>query len=200
MDQERKEPPKLVIFPWPDLFKRAQPIGKFGEELLKLEATLIEAMRYYEGVGLAACQLLGAGQWQIFVMVDLEDLTKTITIVNPKIKEEGPWIKSPEGCLSLPGVTGSVMRHEWIRLQYMDTKGNVYDRTFSGFQARVVQHEWSHLLGGTIYERMDTETRKANASNLALLVGPYYDCKWLPRHFRRLARNQTHKAHRKTYG
>jgi peptide deformylase len=56
--------------------------------------------------------------------------------------EEG-W----EGCLSVPGLRGNVMRFRKIRYQGMDEWGQLIDRTVDGFHARVVQHECDHLHG-----------------------------------------------------
>jgi peptide deformylase len=56
--------------------------------------------------------------------------------------EEG-W----EGCLSVPGMRGSVARFRKIRYQGFDELGQAIDRTVDGFHARVVQHECDHLHG-----------------------------------------------------
>jgi peptide deformylase len=56
--------------------------------------------------------------------------------------EEG-W----EGCLSVPGLRGSVPRFKRIRYQGFDEYGQAIDRTVDGFHARVVQHECDHLHG-----------------------------------------------------
>jgi peptide deformylase len=52
-----------------------------------------------------------------------------------------------EGCLSVPGLRGSVLRYSHIRYQGFDQFGDPIDRTASGFHARVVQHECDHLFG-----------------------------------------------------
>jgi peptide deformylase len=52
-----------------------------------------------------------------------------------------------EGCLSVPGLSGSVPRYNNIRYQGFDPFGTVIDRVVTGFHARVVQHECDHLNG-----------------------------------------------------
>ena len=52
-----------------------------------------------------------------------------------------------EGCLSVPGLRGSVSRFQRIRYQGFDELGQPIDRVVDGFHARVVQHECDHLVG-----------------------------------------------------
>jgi peptide deformylase len=69
-------------------------------------------------------------------------------LINPELtplskEEEEAW----EGCLSVPGMRGAVPR--WTNLKYagFDEQGKRFERTVSGFHARVVQHECDHLDG-----------------------------------------------------
>jgi peptide deformylase len=64
-----------------------------------------------------------------------------------------------EGCLSVPGLRGSVRRFKKIRYQGLDEFGAVIDRTVDGFHARVVQHECDHLHGILYPMRMKDFTR-----------------------------------------
>lgn len=61
----------------------------------------------------------------------------------------GPDADDPilEGCLSIPGIYGSVPRYEWVTLQYINEFFEEKTDTFSGFFARVIQHEYDHLNG-----------------------------------------------------
>lgn len=52
-----------------------------------------------------------------------------------------------EGCLSVPGMLGQVLRYTDVEYQYTDLEGNICVRKASGFHARVVQHELDHLDG-----------------------------------------------------
>jgi peptide deformylase len=74
-----------------------------------------------------------------------------MVLVNPLITPLGSETEEDwEGCLSLPGLTGRVLRPRRIRYQGITPEGTAIDRTVSGFHARVVQHECDHL-DGTLY-------------------------------------------------
>ena len=101
------------------------------------------------GVGLAAPQVHVSLQLVIFeTLSDDRKETKLITLVNPKIdvltKETSiDW----EGCLSVPGLRGQVVRPNKIKYSGLDLKGNKIETIVEGFDARVVQHECDHLFG-----------------------------------------------------
>ena len=52
-----------------------------------------------------------------------------------------------EGCLSVPGVSETVVRPEYIKVKYLDENFNEHVEEFDGFRARVIQHEHDHLEG-----------------------------------------------------
>ncbi len=52
-----------------------------------------------------------------------------------------------EGCLSVPGMRGVVPRFARLRYQGFDEYGKPIERSVAGFHARVVQHEYDHLIG-----------------------------------------------------
>ena len=109
----------------PRLLELAQPVAKFDTpELHALLADMEDTMLALNGAGLAAPQI-GVG----------------LTPLGDEV-EEG-W----EGCLSVPGMRGVVPRYTRLRYQGYDPFGNTIDRSVGGFHARVVQHEFDHLIG-----------------------------------------------------
>ena len=117
----------------------------------KLVADMFETMRAANGVGLAAPQI-GVGlnifvaDLTIYADEDpaLADFRKVF--INPEIyysSEESE--SSEEGCLSLPGIHEDVTRPVTIRVRYLDDKWNEHDEEYSGYPARVIQHEYDHL-------------------------------------------------------
>ena len=69
-------------------------------------------------------------------------------LLNPVLEYPGDEMESGwEGCLSLPGMRGKVLRHKHLRYRGFDLAGQPIDRTVTGFHARVVQHESDHLNG-----------------------------------------------------
>jgi peptide deformylase len=104
---------------------------------------LVEAMRVYDGVGIAAPQ---TGRWvRVFVAAD-EGVPNIV--INPTVKKRS-WRKEDgeEGCLSVPGKYGIVSRHKAFTVSGLDRNGRPITLAGKGFFARVLQHEQDHLDG-----------------------------------------------------
>ena len=111
------------------------------------------------GVGLAAPQVHVSLQLIIFEVPtersETEENIPLTILINPKIqmltkKTETDW----EGCLSVPGLRGKVERPKKIKYSGFDLNGNKIETIAEGFHARVVQHEYDHLLGILYPQRM----------------------------------------------
>ncbi len=138
----------------PRLLRQAKTVENFGSpELRGLVDDLFDTMQAEGGVGLAAPQIGVDLAVVVFGFVqsarypDAAPVPRT-ALVNPEIvvlsseQEEG-W----EGCLSIPGLRGSVPRHTHILYRGFDAEGQRVEREATGFHARVVQHECDHLAG-----------------------------------------------------
>ena len=138
----------------PVLLRRAQPVERFGTpELAALLADMRDTMAALDGAGLAAPQIGVGLQVVIFGLdhnpryPDAEPVPHTV-LVNPLLTPLGDDMEEGwEGCLSVPGMRGVVPRYVRLRYQGRDEHGNPIDRVASGFHARVVQHEYDHLIG-----------------------------------------------------
>jgi len=128
--------------------------------LQKLIDDMIETMREYAGVGLAAVQI--HEPWQIAVL-EVSDNPRypekpkvpLSVLINPRITPLSDELEEDwEGCLSIPDLRGKVSRHKTIRVQALDRDGKELDFVASDFQARVIQHEWDHLHGKVFLDRM----------------------------------------------
>jgi peptide deformylase len=137
------------------LLRMAEPVQAFDTpELHALIADMRETMAAVNGAGLAAPQIGVNLQVVIFGSTasnprypDRPQVPPTV-LINPVIvplgtDEEDDW----EGCLSVPGLRGIVLRWSRIRYTGLDAQGQPIDRTVDGFHARVVQHECDHLIG-----------------------------------------------------
>jgi peptide deformylase len=157
----------------PVLRRRAQPVDPSVIASPDFE-TLIETMRatmeQAPGVGLAAPQI--GVPLQVAVMADGPDLWGRMeeeersakerealpftVLVNPALEAVGSRQASFfEGCLSVGGLTGVVTRHREVRVRALDGQGRPLDRTYTGWPARIVQHELDHLAGRLYLDRVE---------------------------------------------
>ena len=138
----------------PRLWQLARPVDTFDTpQLHALIADMEDTMHHLDGAGLAAPQI---GVDLRVVIFGFEDNPRYpdsgsvpyTVLINPLLKplsdeiEEG-W----EGCLSVPGLRGSVPRWRHVRYTGFDQYGKLIDRSVQDFHARVVQHECDHLDG-----------------------------------------------------
>ena len=138
----------------PRLLEKAQPVERFGTpELLSLIADMEETMHSLDGAGLAAPQIgvglrvVNFGFTDNARYPDAEEVPYTV-LINPVLTPlSGALEDAWEGCLSLPGLRGSVPRWRQLRYTGFDPYGNLIDRSVEDFHARVVQHECDHLDG-----------------------------------------------------
>jgi peptide deformylase len=136
------------------LMLRAEEVTQFGTpELFQLLSDMRDTMRAEEGVGLAAPQIGASLRVVVFGVEhnprypDAEPVPETV-LINPVVTPLGDEMNEDwEGCLSVPGMRGVVPRFDAIRYGGYDAHGAFFERTVSGFHARVVQHECDHLDG-----------------------------------------------------
>jgi peptide deformylase len=121
---------------------------------------MIETMKEYDGVGLAADQVHESKQVAVLEVADNprypdKEKVPLSVLVNPQItplseEMEDDW----EGCLSIPELRGRVPRYKIVRVQALDRNGNELDFVANDFHARVIQHEYDHLNGNVYLDRM----------------------------------------------
>jgi peptide deformylase len=119
----------------------ADPI--FQQLLDDMFATMYDA----PGIGLAAPQI--AVSKRIFV-VDLQDEEEghgPLVVINPKFTVAEGEIEAIEGCLSVPGKVGDVMRFERVVCTGLDRRGKKISLEGTGLFGRCLQHEMDHLDG-----------------------------------------------------
>lgn len=145
------------------LRKKAAKLLKVDDKIIKLIDDMFETMYNANGIGLAANQV-GANK-QIFVVdiskvEDYED-TKPLTLINPKIIEKSEeTISYEEGCLSIPDQREEVIRPKNIKIEFQDKDLNTHTIEADDLLARVMQHEYDHLLGILFTDLVDEETKK----------------------------------------
>jgi peptide deformylase len=154
----------IYAYGQPVLKKKADAIPADYPELEALLRDMWETMYHADGVGLAAPQI--GKSIRLFVMDTNEierkkdpdaatDQPVKYVFINAEIIEEdgNPWTYE-EGCLSIPHVRGDVERPERIRIRWQDEHFEVHEATFTGVNARVIQHEYDHIEGILFTERL----------------------------------------------
>jgi peptide deformylase len=116
---------------------------------------LIETMREYQGIGLAAPQVHESLRLFVAGSTDEEHGFPLTVVANPEITVLGTEVVEDwEGCLSIPDVRGRVPRARQIQVRGLDRQGRKLELKISGFPARVMQHETDHLDGVLFLDRM----------------------------------------------
>lgn len=129
-----------------------------GEELRRLVDDMFETMYAAEGIGLAAPQV-GVGK-RLFVMDVREPDVEPRAVINPVIVERSGKEKSEEGCLSLPGLVGTVERSARVVMEGEDLEGNALRLEAKGLLARCIQHEIDHVDGILFIDRLSPLQRR----------------------------------------
>ncbi len=167
---------EVTLYPDPILRKVAEEVT-FGPELEELVRAMFERMFESKGVGLAAPQV-GLQKRVLVLNRDGEDNENNLALINPKLTDfSGPKTTFEEGCLSFPGIYAEVVRPDRCRVQAFDVQGQPIDREFDGFESRVIQHEYDHLQGVLLVDRMSATDRLQNKDALLELKERYRDLK-----------------------
>ncbi len=121
---------------------------KKNEDVSEITGALLVGLKEHNGLGLAANQL----GWQVRVFSMVYDPLTNIVIINPVITKERGRQRSPEACLSLPGVKCTVKRPKQINVKGLDQLGKPVSYRFQGQQACTACHEIDHLDGKLIID------------------------------------------------
>ena len=163
---------EVSLYPSPVLRKSAAPIEVFDEELKGVVRAMFERMYASGGIGLAAPQV-GLRQ-RIMILNATGEPGEEVVLVNPTITEKfGAEAVYEEGCLSFPGIYAEVKRPESCRVEAHTAEGERFEETFHGLSSRIVQHEFDHLEGVLLVDRMSPADKQRHKGALAELVDDY---------------------------
>ncbi|NOQ63774.1 MAG: peptide deformylase [Methyloprofundus sp.] len=153
-------------------------IAQLGDDVLRLQAKTVDnintpeiqsvisdmfsTLAESEGVGIAAPQI--AASWRIMIIASrpskrypLAPEMQATLMINPHYEVLNERLeKDWEGCLSIPGIRAKVPRFTQIKVNYHNAKGVAEEQLFSGFVARVFQHEYDHLEGLVYLDRVES--------------------------------------------
>ena len=148
-------PHRIRLFGDPVLRQRAAEIVEIDGRVAQLAADMIATMHEAPGVGLAANQV---GVLKRLFVFDVGEGPQAV--INPVISDHrGEWVFE-EGCLSIPGLSGEVVRPKEVHLTGVDLDGGAVSFEADELLARVVQHELDHLDGVLFIDRMEPDARK----------------------------------------
>lgn len=143
----------VTAYGHPILRKVAEEIDQDYPELEQFISDMFETMYASDGIGLAAPQVNRS--IRLFIIdgtpyadkvPEMVDFKKVF--INPYIlEEEGKNVSMDEGCLSIPNIREDVTRQEEVVIEYYDENWELKEERYTGFPARVIQHEYDHLEG-----------------------------------------------------
>jgi peptide deformylase len=158
---------RITLYPAPVLLRPASPVEQVDETIIRLVDKMGDIMVEQKGVGLAAPQ---AGVGVRLFIVSLDGSKENLrAYVNPTLKLGGSLEAKEEGCLSVPGIYTKVRRYKLCVVTAMDLSGRVFTEDTEGLHARALQHEFDHIEGITIINRMGQAARIAHRRQIKKL-------------------------------
>jgi peptide deformylase len=135
--------------------QRVSPETLASPAIQTLIDNMMETMVEYYGVGLAAPQVHESLAIAVIESHGARGDIPMTVIVNPEVTVlDEELIEDWEGCLSVPDFRGRVPRWRKLRVNALDRRGKKIQITAEGFFARVIQHEFDHLMGKVYLDRM----------------------------------------------
>lgn len=142
----------IVLWPHPILLEPAEAVPGVDDEVRGIVAEMRRLMFERRGVGLAGPQV-GIARRIVLVCPSGQPGEEEV-VFNPEVLEASGEALDEEGCLSFPGLFGSVPRATQIRVRYRDLMWQDREIALEGFDARVILHEIDHLAGTVFIDRM----------------------------------------------
>lgn len=174
----------IVIYGSPVLRKRSENIDSSYPEFEKLVGDMFLTLEHAQGVGLAAPQI--GKNIRLFIVdctpwadevPELKDFRRVF--VNAEIYERSEQTGLfEEGCLSVPGIHENVTRPLSIKMRYLDENFVEHDEEFSGYPARVIQHEYDHLEGMVFTDHLSALRKTLLKSKMVNLAKGKFRCSY----------------------
>ena len=145
------------------LREKTKKVKQVDDEVIQNIRDMFETMRSAHGIGLAANQV---GLNKSIFVIDLTPVegyeeSSPLVMINPVITAESDdSVIYEEGCLSLPNLRADVERAEAIEIKYLDTDEKEQIIEADDWMARVILHEYDHLIGKMIPDRVAQDIKK----------------------------------------
>ncbi len=146
---------RIIQYPHPTLRHVSKPLKRVDKELHTIVREMFNLMYQAKGIGLAANQV--DLPYRLFVLNlkgEPDGPDDELVFINPVLTSRKGNAEAEEGCLSLPGLYGSVKRPERVTLNAFNLRGEEITMDLEGLFARAVQHEIDHLDGILFIDRL----------------------------------------------
>jgi peptide deformylase len=157
----------ITRYPHKVLAKTAEPVKQIDDTIRRLVDKMIEVMLKHKGVGLAAPQI-GVPLRLFIISLDMKK-NKVKVFINPTVTPSGELEIMEEGCLSVPGVSTKLRRFKKCKVTATNLDGDEFTELAEGLYARCLQHEYDHINGVTIADRMGAAAKIAHRRQLKKL-------------------------------
>jgi len=148
---ETAAPPRkiypIVKYGDPVLEKPGAAIKKFDEEIEELAEDMFASMYAAQGVGLAAPQIGKSLRLAVVDVTGGKNPEAKIVLANPEVIHAEGEVREEEGCLSIPGFRGYVIRPQFVTVRAQNAKGETFEIRGENLLARAFCHEIDHLNG-----------------------------------------------------
>jgi len=159
---------RITRYPAEVLAKRAEPVVEIDDNIRQLVEKMTDIMLKNKGVGLAAPQ---AGVPLRLFIISLDESREKVTVyINPVVTPDGELGSMEEGCLSVPGIYTKIRRYKKCNVTATNLDGNEFKERAEGLHARALQHEYDHIEGMTIVNRMAQTAKIAHRRQLKKLM------------------------------
>ncbi len=164
----------VIVHPHPTLRLKSKPILRVDDQLRDYITQMFELMYSSKGVGLAANQVNLPLQMFVVNPAGKPGEGEEMVFINPVLSRPKGSEVAEEGCLSLPGVFGEVVRASEIDVEAFTHLGQRVKLRATGYLARILQHEFDHLQGVMFFDRM-SETKLIEIQDEILEFNDDYD-------------------------
>lgn len=156
---------EIIKYPDPRLNLTSQEVLVFDESFHTFLDQMKDTMKAANGLGLAAPQV--GKNIRVFLIKEIVG-GRIVEIINPQvISQEGTQF-IPEGCLSFPKITTQIQRPEQIHFSYVNRYNEKCEALVHGLEAIEFSHEFDHINGITIAERVNRQERKRIQKEMGL--------------------------------
>ena len=150
---------RIVSYPHPTLRHKSKLVKRVDADLRAVVRQMFDLMYEANGVGLAANQVDLPLRLFVVNLAAKPDEGEEMVFINPVVSFPKGTDEAEEGCLSLPGLYGLVVRPSRVKVNAYNLAGQELTAQIDGLFARVVQHELDHLDGVVFPDRMSSTAR-----------------------------------------